>query len=195
MKQKGIVGVYGEGNALINDYLLRVQGLSDPNVIRAAPTADDIALFAGTGLTPVGRVTYVDDLYRNLEPQTVRGLDFGLNVGLRDTGIGDFTISANVAYLLKYFRDASPDIQVLIDARAAGTINEDTTIPEGGDLVRNDGFPRWRASGSLTWKLGQFTAGAFVSHRSSVIDDDITVSGQNWTVKSYTTANSMCSTT
>ncbi len=189
VKQKGIVGVYGEGNALINDYLLRVQGASDPNVIRAAPTADDIALFAGTGLTPVGRVTYVDDFYRNLEPQTVRGLDFGLNVGLRDTGIGDFTVSTNVAYLLKYFRDASPDIQVLIDARAAGTINEDTIIPEGGDLVRDDGFPRWRASGSLTWKLGQFTAGAFVSHRSSVIDDDISVGGQNWTVKGYTTAS------
>ncbi|MDP3908240.1 TonB-dependent receptor domain-containing protein [Novosphingobium sp.] len=189
VKQKGIVGVYGEGNALINDYLQRVQGSNDPNVTRAAPTADDIALFAGTGLTPVGRVTYVDDLYRNLEPQTVRGLDFGLNIGLRDTGIGNFTLSANVAYLLKYYRDASPDIQVLIDARAAGTINQDTIIPEGGDLVRNDGFPKWRASGSLTWKLGQFTTGVFVSHRGSVIDDDISVSGQNWTVKSYTTAN------
>lgn len=189
VKQKGIVGVYGEGNALINDYLQRVQGSSDPNVIRATPTADDIALFAGTGLTPVGRVTYVDDIYRNLEPQTVRGIDFGLSIGLRDTGIGDFTLSGNVAYLLKYYRDASPDIQLLIDARNAGTINQDTIIPEGGDLVRDDGFPRWRASGSLTWKLGQFTAGAFVSHRSSVIDDDISVSGQNWTVKGYTTAS------
>ena len=189
VKQKGIVGVYGEGNALISDYLLRVQGTSNPNVIRAAPTADDIALFAGTGLSPVGRVTYVDDLYRNLEPQTVRGLDFGFNLGLKDTGIGNFNLSLNAAYLLTYFRDASPDIQTLIDARDAGLINIDTDIPEGGEFVRIDGFPKWRASGSLTWKLGQFTAGAFVSHRSSVIDDDISVSGQNWTVKSYTTGS------
>lgn len=189
VKQKGIVGVFGEGNALISDYLARVQGSTDPTVTRAAPTADDIALFAGTGLAPAGRVTFVDDQYRNLEPQTVRGLDVGFNLGLRDTGIGDFTLSANVAYLMTYFRDASPDIQVLADARAAGLINQDTIIPAGGDLVRDDGFPRWRASGSLTWKLGQFTAGAFVSHRSSVIDDDISVSGQNLTVKPYTTAS------
>jgi iron complex outermembrane receptor protein len=189
VKQKGIVGVYGEGNALINDYLQRVQGRTDPNVTRAAPTADDVALFAGTGLTPVGRVTFVDDVYRNLEPQTVRGMDFGLNVGLRDTGAGDFTFSVNVAYLLKYFRDVSPDIQVLLDARTAGQINRDTIIPESSNLVRDDGFPKWRASGTLTWRIGQFTASGFVTHRSSVVDDDISVNGLNWAVKPYTTAN------
>ncbi len=189
VKQTGIVGVYGEGNALISDYFKRLQGGSESTVIRAAPTADDIALFAGTGLAPVGRVTYVDDKYLNLEPQTVRGLDFGLNVALKDTDIGSFNLSANVAYLLKYFRDASDDIQTLIDARADGKINKDTIIPEGGNLIRVDGFPRWRASGSLTWKLDQFTAGAFVNYRSSVIDDDISVNGQNFKVKSYTTAS------
>ncbi|RUN74655.1 TonB-dependent receptor, partial [Sphingomonas sp. TF3] len=108
VKQQGIVGVYGEGNALISDYLLRLQGSTDPNVVRLAPTADDIALFAGTGIAPVGQVQYVDDRYRNLEPQTVRGIDFGLNLSLRDTGIGSFDLNANAAYLLEYFRDASP---------------------------------------------------------------------------------------
>src|SRR3546814_1329912 len=97
--QNCIVGVFGEVNALFADYLARVQGSSDPTVFRLAPTADDIALFAGTGIDPVGRVQYVDDQYRNLEPQTVRGIDFGLNIGLRDTGIGDFTFAANAAYL------------------------------------------------------------------------------------------------
>ena len=189
VKQKGIVGVFGEGNALIADYLARVQGSSDPTVFRLAPTADDIALFAGTGIDPVGRVQYVDDQYRNLEPQTVRGIDFGLNVGLRDTGIGDFTFAANAAYLLKYFRDVSPDIQVLLDARAAGDINIDTVIPEGGDQIRLDGFPKWRGSGSLTWKLGQFTAGGFVSYTGSVIDNDISINGENLKVKAYTTAS------
>ncbi|MCA0208469.1 MAG: TonB-dependent receptor [Proteobacteria bacterium] len=189
VKQKGIVGVFGEGNALISDYLLRLQGSSDPTVVRLAPTADDIALFAGTGIAPVGRVQYVDDQYRNLEPQTVRGIDFGLNVGLRDTGIGDFTMSANAAYLLKYFRDVSPDIRVLLDARAAGDINIDTVIPEGGNQVRRDAFPKWRGSASLTWKLGQFTAGGFVSYTGSVIDNDISIGGENLIVKAYTTAS------
>nr|WP_315457947.1 TonB-dependent receptor [uncultured Sphingorhabdus sp.] len=189
VKQKGIVGVFGEGNALISDYLLRLQGSSDPTVVRLAPTADDIALFAGTGISPVGRVQYVDDQYRNLEPQTVRGIDFGLNAGLVDTGIGDFTLSANAAYLLKYFRDVSPDIQVLLDARAAGAINIDTVIPEGGDQVRRDAFPRWRGSASLTWKLGQFTAGGFINYTGSVIDNDISIGGVNLLVKAYTTAS------
>lgn len=189
VKQKGIVGVFGEGNALISDYLARVQGSSDPTVVRLAPTADDIALFAGTGIDPVGRVQYVDDQYRNLEPQTVRGIDFGLNIGLRDTGIGDFTFSANAAYLLKYFRDVPPDIQALLDAREAGEINMDTVIPESSNLIRDDGFPRWRGSASLTWKLGQFTAGGFVTYTGSVIDDDISINGENLLIKSYTTAN------
>lgn len=189
VKQKGIVGIYGEGNALINDYLQRLQGSTDPNVVRLAPTADDIALFAGTGIAPVGQVQYVDDIYRNLEPQTVRGIDFGLNLSLRDTGIGHFDFSANAAYLLKYFRDASPDIQTLLDARAAGTINIDTIIPEGGSLVRQDGMPRWRGSASLTWNLGQFTAGAFVNYTGSVIDNDISVGGENLLLKAYTTGS------
>jgi iron complex outermembrane receptor protein len=37
VKQKGIVGLFGEGNALILDYLLR-QGGSNANVVRAAAT-------------------------------------------------------------------------------------------------------------------------------------------------------------
>lgn len=189
VKQKGIVGVYGEGNALINDYLQRLQGSTDPNVVRAAPTADDIALFAGTGIAPVGQVQYVDDIYRNLEPQTVRGIDFGFNLSLRDTGIGTFDFSANAAYLLKYSRDASPDIQTLLDARAAGLINIDTIIPEGGNLVRQDGLPKWRASSSLTWKVGQFTAGGFVSYTGSVLDNDISVNGENLLLKAYTTGS------
>src|SRR3546814_15605818 len=94
-------------------------------------------------------------------------MDFGLKIGLRYTGIGDVTFAANAAYLLKYFRDVSPDIQILLDARAAGDINIDTVIPEGGDQIRRDQFPKWRGSGSLTWKLGQFPAGGFVNYTGS----------------------------
>lgn len=189
VKQKGIVGVFGEGNALIADYLARLQGSSEPTVFRRAVTADDIALFAGTGIAPVGVVEYVDDQYRNLEPQTVRGIDFGMEVALRDTGIGNFRFTANAAYLLKYFRDVPPDIQLLLDARAAGTINQDTNIPESADLIGDDGFPRWRGSTSLTWELGQFTVGAFASYVGGVTDDDILVGGQNLPIDEYITAN------
>jgi iron complex outermembrane recepter protein len=192
VKQKGIVGVFGEGNALILDYLARLQGSSNPAVVRRPVTQDDIDLFAGTGLDPVGVVQYVDDQYRNLEPQKVRGIDFGLDMGLHDTGIGSFRFRANVAYLLEYFRDVSPDIQALIDARDAGVIDSGTIIPESANQIRDDGFPKWRATGSLTWNLGQFTAGASVRYVGSVIDDDITsddASAQNLLLKAYTTAS------
>lgn len=189
VKQRGIVGVFGEGNALIRDYLARVQGSTEPTVFRRAVTADDIALFAGTGLDPAGVVEYVDDQYRNLEPQTVRGIDFGLIAALRDTGIGSFRLTMNAAYLLEYFRDVPPDIQALLDARAAGTINQDTVIPESSDRVRMDGFPEWRGSASLTWRLGQFTTGGFINYTGSVIDNDISVGGQNLLIKPYTTAS------
>ncbi|MCJ2185751.1 TonB-dependent receptor plug domain-containing protein [Novosphingobium beihaiensis] len=189
VKQKGIVGVFGGGNAMISDYLARVQGSADPNVSRRPATADDIALFAGTGIDPVGTVQYVEDKYRNLEPQTVRGIDFGFNLSVRDTGIGDFSLGINAAYLLKYFRNVSPEVQALLDARSAGQIDVDTVIPEASDQIRQGGFPKWRGSTSLTWNLGQVTMGGFVDYTSSIMDTAITVSGQNLRLDSYTTAN------
>ncbi len=48
--QVGIVGQFGAQNALVLDYLMRLQGSSNPNVIRAAVTPDDTAVFAGSGL-------------------------------------------------------------------------------------------------------------------------------------------------
>jgi outer membrane receptor protein involved in Fe transport len=83
----------------------------------------------------------------------------------------------------------SPDIQALLDARDAGIINADTIIPESSDLIRDDGFPRWRGSTSLTWNLGQFTAGASANYVGSVIDDDISVGGVNLRIDDYITAN------
>ncbi|WP_209338030.1 TonB-dependent receptor domain-containing protein, partial [Klebsiella pneumoniae] len=75
IKQTGIVGQFGAQNALVLDYLLRLQGSSNPNVIRAAPTADDTPVFTGTGLAPAGVVTRINDQFVNLLPQTVQGVD------------------------------------------------------------------------------------------------------------------------
>ena len=45
-----MIGVFGSQNALILDYALREQGSYNPNVVRAAPTATQVAQFAGTGI-------------------------------------------------------------------------------------------------------------------------------------------------
>lgn len=191
VEQEGLIGIYGEGNALILDYLLRTQGSSNPDVIRAAPTADEIAAFAGTGLDPVGRVLYVNDAYRNLQPQTLRGVDFSAALALDETPLGRFDFNVNVAHLLEYERAASPDIQALIDARDNGEINQGTIIPEGGDLLRQDGSPRWKWNASMTWQpTDAITFGAYTQYTGYFFDTSIVNSeGDNWRVDDQQTVN------
>ena len=76
IKQQNIIGLFGEGNGLILDYYDRPAGQTNPNVHRAAPTPDQIAAFAGTGLTPAGTVQFVDDQYVNQLPQQASGVDW-----------------------------------------------------------------------------------------------------------------------
>lgn len=190
VKQEGIVGLFGEGNALIADYLARVQGGSNPNVVRADPTADDIDAFAGTGLAPVGRVLFVNDQYRNLLPQEVRGLDVGVIWNLNTESYGDFSFNFNAAHLIKFYRSPSPDIAALIAARDAGEINAGTTITGGGDLIRQNGRPEWKWSASATWRYEQFTVGLFSQYIDDVDDTGIRDSaGDPWVIDSQITAN------
>lgn len=190
VKQTGLVGIFGEGNALILDYLLRQNGQTNPNVVRAAVTSDDIAAFAGTGLTPAGQVLFVKDQYVNLLPQTVRGLDLNLIYRTPETSVGRFNLSVNVAHLLKFYQDPSPGIAELLAAREAGTINAGTTITGGGDLKRQNGRPAWKWSGSLTWSLGNVTVGGFTSYIGSVEDTALIDSaGAPWVVDDQITGN------
>lgn len=105
-EQEGIIGLFGEGNGLILDYLLRQQGSSNPNVVRAAPTADDIARFAGTGLDAAGKVLYVTDQYVNMQPQTVRGVDYSVAWSSPDTRIGRFDVGINGTRLIEFYATA-----------------------------------------------------------------------------------------
>jgi hypothetical protein len=182
--------LFGEGNALILDYLLRQQGSSNPNVIRAAPTSDDQALFAGTGLAPAGLVLFVRDQYRNLLPQTASGIGMGLNWQLNNTPAGSFSMDVNVAYLRKFYRDPSADIAALLAARAAGQINAGTTISGGGDLIQFGSRPRWRGTSSLTWSLKQVQVGAYAQYTGPVDDTALIDStGDYWRQKNLLIGN------
>nr|WP_295107545.1 TonB-dependent receptor [uncultured Caulobacter sp.] len=190
VKQKGIVGLFGEGNALILDYLLRQGGSSNANVVRAAPTADDTAAFAGTGLTPVGTVLYVKDQYVNTLPQEARGIDIGLMWRKHGTPIGDFDLSVNGAHLIKFYQQPSPQIAALMAARAAGTINAGTTITGGGSYIRQNSKPDWKWTAALSWSLDQFSAGVFTQYISDIDDTGLIDSaGAPWIIDSQITAN------
>ena len=189
-EQEGIIGLFGEGNALTLDYLLRLQGSSNPNVVRADPTVDDIARYAGTGLEPAGRVLYVHDRYVNLQPQTVRGLDFAASWRSPQTAAGQFGVSINGTHVIEFYRDLSPDIQVLADARDSGVIDGSVFIAGGGDLRAQGGTPEWRWSGTATWRLGAFSMGGSLRYTGAVWDTGLADSdGNRWQVDSHTIAN------
>ncbi|WP_332767029.1 TonB-dependent receptor domain-containing protein [Phenylobacterium sp.] len=164
IKQEGIIGVFGEGNGVILDYYLRLQGTSNPKVHRAAPTPEEIAAFAGTGLAPVGEVLSVDDQYVNQLPQVAQGVDFGFIYSLDTEQFGDFDVNFDLARIDKLYTRPTPQIQELLDARAAGKINSGTVITGASDLVGQNGTPEWRWSGSVNWRLGNFSINWFATH-------------------------------
>lgn len=189
-EQNGIVGLFGEGNALILDYLLRSQGSSNPNVVRADPTADDIARYEGTGLDPAGRVLYVNDRYVNLQPQVVRGMDYAVQWASPETRAGSFNVAITGTHLIEFYRDRSPEIQALADAQEAGQIDPTVFIGGGGDLIGQGGRPEWKWTGNFSWNRGPLTLGGSVRYVSAFEDNDLTDDeGRNWRVDSSTRAN------
>jgi iron complex outermembrane recepter protein len=173
VKQTGLVGTFGDGNALALDLLRRLAGSTNPNVIRAAPTADDIALFTGTRLVPTGVVTQVIDPYLNLDSRVSKGWDFGLNYRVPNFGIGDFRLSLNAARLKSFVQSANPEGQEIVDAIASGQLPLDAT-PEGlGQLLEIDGRPKWRVSGSINWESGPVEIGLFGQYTGKVWDTSV----------------------
>lgn len=190
IEQEGIVGTLGSRNIAVQDYLARRGGGSNDNVIRAAPTVDDVALFAGTGLAPVGQILEIRDQFKNLQPQTVSGVDLGLNWSQRTETFGRFSVNIDATYMDKFSQELAPPIQALFDARAAGTINPATPLTDPGDLLRKNGKPEWKGTGTMTWRGGPYQIGASVIYTGSVQDTDLLANdGTPWTVKSLTTAN------
>ena len=190
IKQTEVIGSFGYQNALALDYLLRTQGSFNPRVVRDTPTASDIEIVAGTGLAPVGRLLFVDDSFQNLLPLDIRGIDFGINYTLPETGLGDINLNVNVAYLEQFFQSPAPDAQVLLDARDAGEINAGVPVLGASDLVRQDGKPEWRWSVNLTWASGPWQVGAFTQYIGSVEQTTVRdADGNPWVVDSQLTAN------
>lgn len=74
-------------------------------VNRREPTPEDIALFDGTDLAPVGDVVSINDRFINLQPQTVSGLDLGVNWTKRRTKYGTFIVNLNASKLDEFTRD------------------------------------------------------------------------------------------
>ncbi|MCR6625382.1 MAG: TonB-dependent receptor [Pseudoxanthomonas sp.] len=190
IKQEQIVGLLGAQTALTVDYLARVGGGSNPLVVREAPTQEDIDAFAGTGIDPVGRVIAINDRFINLQPQTAGGLDFGVDWSLRRTRFGSFSVNLNATRLLEFTRDPGDIVNALYAARAAGTIDPLTPLPDSTQLIGQNGRPEWRASGSLTWNKAAWRVGYSAQYMSSFEQPQLLgISGNPWVVEQRLTHN------
>lgn len=191
IEQKNVVGIFGDDNHILLDYVARLNGGSNPAVVRATPDAQDVADFAGTGLAPVGDILFVNDNYLNLDQRTVQGWDFGLYYDLDDTPIGDFSFKLNAALLDKFFQGVSPNGAIINSAASTGAIPAVLRVNGQGDLVRNFGRPEWRYTSSLTWRKDAWGAGWFTSYVGDVEDRQVvlTSTSQPWIIDDFQTHN------
>jgi iron complex outermembrane recepter protein len=173
VKQTGLVGTFGDDNAIALDLLRRLNGDTNPNVIRRDPTADDIALFTGTRLTPTGSIVQVLDPYLNLDSRISKGWDFGLYYRVPDFGLGKFRLRLNAARLNSFVQSAGPDGQEILDAIAAGVLPLDVTVGGLGELLQVEGRPKWRASGAVNWEQGPVEASMFGQYVGKVYDTSV----------------------
>ncbi len=178
VKQEGIIGIFGNQNALLLDLLLRLQGGSNPFVIRDAPNQDDIDLYAGTGINPAGELQQILNPYRNLDQRTSEGVDFSVLYEF-DTSFGEFDFQVNAARLIGFEQAAGPDADLLfteltplleqIPELSVGDVA--ALQPFGfGELLEIDGRPKWRFSGSMAWESGPVRVNFFGRYVDSVFD-------------------------
>lgn len=173
VKQAALVGTFGDDNAIALDLLRRLGGSTNPNVIRAAPTADDIELFTGTGLTPAGKIVQVLDPYLNLDSRVSKGWDIGMNYKVPDFGIGQFRLRLNAARLKSFVQSAGVDGEELLAGIAAGKLPADVTVGGLGELLEIEGRPKWRVSGSVNWESGPVEIGLFGKYTGKVWDTSV----------------------
>ncbi|PCI46554.1 MAG: TonB-dependent receptor [Alphaproteobacteria bacterium] len=165
IEQEKLVGLFGDANQIALELARRLGGGSNDNVIREAASQDDIDFFAGSGLDAVGDIVNVRDPFLNLDSRVTEGIDLGLYFNFNDTPIGDFNFKFNASHLITAFQDISPDGQEI------NALNEDAIrVIGGGDLVEQNGRPKWQGTGTITWRNGNWGAGLWGKYTSEVFD-------------------------
>ena len=178
IKQTEVIGIEGGQVQLLYDYLLRLDGQSNPNLVRDPPV----------GTNRVGQLLQVNDNYFNITPRQLEGLDASLRYELRRTKFGNFTFSVNAAKLTKFEQQATEMASKVIEANNAGRFGPGIVVTAAGNQIGINGNPEWRGSASLTWRQKQWRAGMFVNYVGSVFDTGpAAVNGQLFEVDSWTT--------
>ena len=176
IEQEKLVGLFSDQNEISLDYLLRLQGSSNPNVLRGTPDPDDAALFTSVGLAAdgAGAIIGVQQTFTNLDLRESEGIDVGAQFNFDTESMGDFTFKVNVAHIDKFFQTPSPQGTLLLNASEAGEINPLVDVVGQDNLIERNGNPEWRATASMTWRRNGWGAGAFYKYVGDVFDSSVT---------------------
>jgi outer membrane receptor protein involved in Fe transport len=188
-EQRGVIGAFGDEEALALDFLLRKEGSFNPNVIRSDPTVDDLAAFAAWNAanptdqrSAAGSILFINDPYINLDKQVADGFDFGFFSEFQ-TGIGRISFGGEATYLktLDVFRN---DLLTAVanDPQFGGAFDSLAV-----DRVELDGNPKWRLTGTFSWDIGDFGIGGAVRYVAGFDDTnaDLIINGEQvfWRVE------------
>ncbi|QDH32886.1 TonB-dependent receptor [Porphyrobacter sp. YT40] len=173
VKQTGLVGTFGDDNAIALDLLRRLAGGTNPAVVRADPTAEQIALFEGTGLAAAGEILFVDDPYLNLDSRVSKGWDFGLFYNVPDFGAGDIRLRFNAARLTSFVQSAGNEGEELLEGINDGLLPPEVVVGGLGQLLEIEGRPKWRFSSSVNWGMGPVDVGLFAQYVGQVWDTSV----------------------
>ena len=179
------------GEELLYDAYLRVvEGSSNPNVVRAAVTPEDIAQFEGSGIAPAGVVTHIYNRYQNRSPLTASGVDYNLSWRSPDTAWGNLAFLVSASQLREYTQQKPAEIRQVAAAIDSGLLNIIAPgLGAANEVGLNGAKPEWRGSATLIWNLqdwtlrlrddyiGSVTAGAYADRRPYVVG-----STQRWTL-------------
>jgi len=161
-EQENLIGTLGPETQLAIDFIERLNGSSNPNVVRAPVTQADIDAFAafnaanpGQERDPAGKVLFVDDDYINLDSQTAAGIDFGARFGVEFDRLGSFDFDLEASKLEELELIRNPIITELIADPVVG----DEFSALDPDRIGLNGNPEWRLTGSVRWRGGPMGAG------------------------------------
>ena len=198
-EQEDVIDNFGAENELALDFLLRRQGctalICNPNVLRDAVTPEDQALFdAWNARNPddqrvaTGVARTIIDGYINLDPRTVRGIDYALTWSVPRTRLGTFGLRLEASHLLE-FEQKRDSLQPLAGVPGIDQGDLEENLRE--DRVKVNSNPRWRSSAVFSWRKKAF--GGAVSWRYIDEFEDFSArndtTNANWLVEEYSILN------
>jgi len=187
IQQSGIIGIFATPNQLNLDWALRINDLPpNPNIIRDAPTADNIAFFAGSGLEPVGAAVTSLVPYFNLDDRETEGFDVSLLYDFDTANLGSFSFGINATKLTKAFQSAGGVADFINDQGDPAVF-----VLAAGDLIEQNQRPEWKGNIYARWYKGDFGASVFFNHVGAFDDTSVLndVTAEPWRVDDWNTVN------